>query len=135
MPFLMVGDPVPCCLGRANGEKVKDESIMEFSKLKCEVEQATLKPTKILWGRHVSHRTIILCWGYSCLSLVAEFSSCTEAKNSRDYPHASYPKVHSVVLFCQRCQVHLAHCLVSASFCGVLGVVGFLVWVEGFVFG
>lgn len=50
MPFLMVGDPVPCCLGRANGEKVKDEGIMEFSRLRCEGEQDAMKPTKILHG-------------------------------------------------------------------------------------
>lgn len=46
----MVGDPIPCCLGRANGGKVKYEGIMEFSKMRCEDEQDAMKPTEILRG-------------------------------------------------------------------------------------
>lgn len=49
----MVGDPVPCCPGRANGEKVKDEGIMEFSKMRCEDEQDAMKPIEILHGEDV----------------------------------------------------------------------------------
>lgn len=50
VPLLMVGGPVPCCLGRGNGEKVKYEAIMEFSKMRCEDEQDAMKPTEILHG-------------------------------------------------------------------------------------
>lgn len=50
MPLLMVGDPVPCCRGRANGGKMKDEGIMEFSKMRGEDEQDAMKPTEILHG-------------------------------------------------------------------------------------
>lgn len=53
MPLLMVGDPIPCCLGRANGEKVMYEGIMEFSKMRCEDEQDAMKPAEILHGKDV----------------------------------------------------------------------------------
>lgn len=50
VPLLMVGDPVPCCLGKANGEKLKYEGIVEFSRLRCEDEQDAMKPMEILHG-------------------------------------------------------------------------------------
>lgn len=46
----MVGDPVSCCLGRAKGEIVKYECIVEFSKTRCEDELDVMKPTEILCG-------------------------------------------------------------------------------------
>ncbi|RMC08536.1 hypothetical protein DUI87_14782 [Hirundo rustica rustica] len=39
--------------GRANGEKIKYEGIMEFSKLRCEDAQDAMKPTEILHGEDV----------------------------------------------------------------------------------
>ena len=67
----MVGDPVSCCLGRAKGEKVKYECIVEFSKMRCEGELDVMKPTEILCGEAcVYHRdnnpVLVLQFPRSC---------------------------------------------------------------------
>lgn len=123
MPLLMVGGPVPCCLGRAHGEKVKYEAIMEFSKRRCEDEQDAMKPTEIL---HVEdlYRMGQSSAGVTLASatVVVEFSTCCGGRE--DTPDSFMPDAQRYIPWfcCARGARYTCHLFaVSASSCGVFG--------------
>lgn len=118
LPLLMVGDPVSCCLGRAKGEKVKYECIVEFSKMRCENELDVMKPAEILCGEACLYQRdnnflLVLQFPQSCHQ---ELHCCCRDGSARqgtsDQVHAKYPKPHSLFWVCHRCQVYLVFCIV-----------------------
>lgn len=120
MPLLMVGGPVPCCLGRANGEKVKYEAIMEFSKRRCEDEQDAMKPTEVLYGEDL-YLTGQSSAGVTLASatLVVEFSTC--CRDREDTPDSFIPDAQRYILWFVVPEVPGIPCEVSTSSCGVFG--------------
>lgn len=74
---LMVRDPVSCCPGRAKGEKVRYENIVEFSKMRFEGELTRCHEAFKLYGkvcmycRYMYNR--ICCWVYN-----QKFGCCVE---------------------------------------------------------
>lgn len=61
---LMVRNPVSYCLGRAKGEKVRYESIVEFSKMRFEDELTRCREAFKLYGKVCMYcmDSRICCW-------------------------------------------------------------------------